>query len=63
MLECTVKDYDLMLGSIDTTVTTYDKCMSQCTGCKCNCQCSCRVSECSDVEWEDIQYECYIRSL
>ncbi len=54
MLECTVKDYDLMLGSIDTTVATYDKCMSQCTGCKCNCQCSCRISDYSDVEWEDI---------
>ena len=53
MLECTVNDYNSMFGNIDTTVATYDKCMAQCTGCKCNCQCSCRVSDaCSDIEWE-----------
>ena len=52
MLECTVSDYNGLLGNIDTSSASMVQFMGQCTGCKCNCQCSCRVSECSDFEWE-----------
>ena len=54
MLECSVTDYNGLLGNIDMSAASMVQCMGQCTGCKCICQCSCRVSECSDLEWEGI---------
>lgn len=51
--------YSALYGNIipSSMAGTRDKCISQCTGCKCNCSCSkCKFTEdsheISEKEWE-----------
>ncbi len=47
--------YALMFGNIDVDYNGFaDKCMAQCTGCKCNCMCSCSGGKVADYEWESL---------